>query len=73
MGKGYITPRRVMFGGGRAGSYPSRFTLGLGARSNLVQNYYWNLDAGLDIWVPPSQDLGIDIFIGLAFRRDDRC
>jgi hypothetical protein len=69
MGKGYSTPGATGMFGGAASSYPSAFTLGLGARSNLVQNYYWNLDAGLDIWSPSFQDLGIDISFGLAFRE----
>ncbi len=69
MGKGYSTPTATGMFGGSATSYPAAFTLGLGARSNLVQNYYWNLDAGIDVWSPSFQDLGLDISVGIAFRE----
>ena len=69
MGKGYSTPAATGMFGGAGSSYPSAFTLGLGARSNLIQNYYWNLDAGIDVWSPSFQDLGLDISMGLAFRE----
>jgi flagellar hook assembly protein FlgD/outer membrane protein OmpA-like peptidoglycan-associated protein len=69
MGKGYSTPGAAGMLGGVASSYPSSFTLGLGARSNLIQTYYWNLDAGVDVWSPSFQDLGLDLSIGVSFRE----
>jgi len=69
MGKGYSTPGTTGILGGAAGSYPSAFTLGVGMRSYLVQNYYWNLDMGLDLWSPSFQDLGLDISFGLEFKN----
>ncbi|MEW6548654.1 MAG: FlgD immunoglobulin-like domain containing protein [Spirochaetota bacterium] len=68
IGKGYSTsPLTGMFGGA-ASSYPSAFTLGLGARGYLVRSFNWNLDLGLDLWSPSFQDLEADISLGLGFR-----
>ncbi|HEY9055092.1 MAG TPA: hypothetical protein VIO60_09760, partial [Rectinemataceae bacterium] len=68
IGKGYTTsPLTGMFGGS-ASSYPSAFTLGLGARGFLYSSYNWKIDASVDLWSPSFQDIGLDLSLGLAFR-----
>lgn len=69
MGKGYSTAAATGIFGGAASSYPSAFTLGVGMRSYLVQDYNWNLDLAFDLWSPSFQDLGADISLGLGFRE----
>jgi flagellar hook assembly protein FlgD/outer membrane protein OmpA-like peptidoglycan-associated protein len=71
IGKGYSTdPSTPLTGifGGQASSYPSAFTFGAGMRAFLVQQYYWNLDAAIDLWSPSFQDLSADLSLGLSFR-----
>jgi len=70
IGKGYSTPLPASgaFGTPAPTSYPSAFTLGLGARGYLIRSYDWNLDLALDLRSPSFQDLDLGISTSLGFR-----